>query len=86
MQRILTATGKEFKVIWCAISSFDGILRFNMLNCDFATAVSVFSNVDETNVIIHKVDNETTEYSGYTALRGIEIDALNRITIALSKA
>ena len=83
MQKIITATGKEYTVAWAGVSTIDGLLRFEAVNIDTGTALSTFMNPVETETLIHAFDNAPKTYSGYTVFRGIDINQNNRIMITL---
>lgn len=70
--KLVTSTYKEYNVKWCAVSSMDGYLRFEVVNVSFTDAFSVFGDKDETTILRLFIDDiNTREYLGYTKLVGI---------------
>ena len=79
-----TSLGKEYNVNWCAVSSIDGCLRFEITDITFIDAFNVFGNSDETFLITLYIDDVNfREYSGYTKLIGV--NGNENITVSLIK-
>lgn len=82
---ITTATGKQYKVRWCAVSTFDGVLRFSVIGGTMRELIDVFMDSDETCKLSYKFDITVTEYEGYTIFKGIELQANGDINVYLMK-
>lgn len=72
MQKLITATKKEFSVKWCAVSTFDNALRFEVVNSPIANILSVVMNPEETETLICVFDEDETVFTGYTQFKGVE--------------
>lgn len=85
MQTLITATGKTYTVMWCAVSTIDNALRFAVRDLDIVTAFGIFSNSSETErltCVLDEMGNEK-EYVGYTKLQSIDVSPMNAIVVAL---
>lgn len=85
MQKIITATGREFIVEWCGQSTIDFTLRFAIKNNNMAEVVNVFMNPAETSTIIHEMDEMGTRtiYTGFTTFRGVDAKPDGTIVVSL---
>lgn len=85
MQKIITATGKEFDIVWCGRSTIDFALRFAIQGTNMATVLSTFTNPEETSLLIHLIDtmNNKAEYRGFTTFKGVDLHPDNSIIVAL---
>ena len=72
MQKLITATKKEFSVKWCAVSTFDNALRFEVVNSTMANILSVVMNPEETETLTYMFDEDKMVFIGYTQFKGIE--------------
>lgn len=72
MQKLITATKKEFSVKWCALSTFDNALRFEVVNSPIANILSVVMNPEETETLTCVFDEDETVFTGYTQFKGVE--------------
>lgn len=86
MQKIVTATGKEFDILWCGASTIDFALRFAVVNCDMATIFQVFSNTAETKELYHRFDGYEVCFKGYTNFKGVDLKIDGEIVVALNPA
>ena len=73
MQKLITATKKEFSVKWCAVSTFDNALRFEVVNSPIANILSVVMNPEETETLTCVFDKDETVFTGYTQFKGVEV-------------
>lgn len=82
---IITATGKEFNVEWLGLATIDNVLRFAVENSDMATVLSVFTDPEETSLLIYVIDtmNNRAEYSGFTTFKGVDLNSDNSIVVSL---
>lgn len=83
MQKIRTATGKEFDILWCGPSTIDLALRFNVVNSDMATVLSTFTNPKETGRLIHVFDERETVFHNYINFKGVDTKPDGSIVVAL---
>lgn len=86
--KIVTATGKEYQVVWCGISSLDSALRFELQYKNITAAVNVFSDPNETSEIKYIVDemSQPQFYEGYTNFVSINKASGNTLIIALKQS
>lgn len=84
MQKIITATGKEFSILWCGPSTIDFALRFEVSN-DYTMAeiLATFTNPEETETLTHDFDNHQTVYNGYTTFKGVDMKPGGSVVVAL---
>lgn len=83
MQKIITATGLEFNIIWCGLSTIDFALRFELVGCTMQEALSTFTNPEETATLIHRFDENETVFSGYTLFIGVDMRQSGKIIVSL---
>ena len=88
MQRVITATEREFDVDWCGQSTIDFALRFATVGYDMQTILNTFTNPNETTVLTHVIDDmgNKAEYRGFTVFRGVDLKPDNSIVVSLMKA
>lgn len=72
MQKLITATKKEFTVKWCGVSTFDNALRFEVVNSTMANILPVVMNPEETETLTYMFDEDKMVFIGYTQFKGIE--------------
>ena len=80
MQKLTTATGKEFRVLWCSVVD---VLRFAVIDSDIMTLLGVFMNPEETATLTNQFDERVRVYEGYTKFKGVELDSNGSIIVAL---
>lgn len=73
MQKIKTATNKEYNILWCGVSSIDGVLRFEVKDLNMLETLAVFTNPEETIELTHIFDNQPRVYHGYTTFKGVDL-------------
>ena len=86
--KIVTATGKEFRVQRCYISDLDGVLNIGVYDTTIPDAAVVFGNPAETSRIVRvdEDDGSIVEFDGYVFISLIVSDsALNGVYIVLHK-
>lgn len=83
MQKIITATGKEFQVNWCGQSTIDFALRFEVVESTMAEILATFINSEETAELTHVFDEHETIFRGYTKFRGVDMKPGGSIVVAL---
>lgn len=83
MQKIITATGKEFKIDWCGPSTIDFALRFEVIESTMADILSTFTNPEETAELTHVFDEHETVFRGYKAFKGVDMKPGGSIVVAL---
>ena len=83
--KIITATKREYQLIWCGISTIDQALRFSIKSKNFTEVTSVFSNPEETSVLKYVIDplSQPKIYEGYTNLIGVSKDTDETLVVAL---
>lgn len=72
MQKLITATRREFSVKWCGVSAFDNALRFEVVNNTMTNILSTFMNPAETETLTYMFDENETVYTGYTQFKGVD--------------
>ena len=72
MQKLITATRREFSVKWCGVSAFDNALRFEVVNNTMTNILSTFMNPAETETLMYMFDENETVYTGYTQFKGVD--------------
>lgn len=72
MQKLITATRREFSVKWCGVSAFDNALRFEVVNNTMTNILSTFMNPAETETLTYMFDENETVYIGYTQFKGVD--------------
>lgn len=88
MQKIITATGKEYQIDWCGQSTIDFALRFAVTGEEMNTIINTFINPSETIQLTHIIDdmgNEIT-YNGFTIFRGVDLKPDNSVVVALMQS
>ena len=83
MQKIITATGKEFKVGWCGPSTIDFALRFEVVENTMADILATFTRQEETEKLTHVFDEHETIFSGYSKFKGVDLKPGGSIVVAL---
>lgn len=83
MQKIITATGKEFQVSWCGPSTIDFALRFEVVENTMADVLTTFINPEETATLTHVFDEHETVFTGYTQFKGVDLKPGGSIVVAL---
>lgn len=85
MQKIITATGKEFDIQWCGRSTIDFALRFAVMGSDMSSVLNTFTNPEETVLLTHIIDdmNNKAEYRGFTIFKGVDLHPDNSIIVSL---
>lgn len=83
MQKIITATGKEFSISWCGPSTIDFALRFAIPDGDMAEIFATFTNPEETATLTHVFDEHETVFTGYTKFKGVDLKPDGEIVVAL---
>lgn len=85
MQKIITATGKEFQIEWCGQSTIDFALRFDVKGEDMTTIINTFIDPSETSKLIHQMDDMGShiEYDGFTTFRGVDLKPDGTIVVSL---
>lgn len=85
---IITAKGKKFNVEWLGLATIDNVLRFALIGSDMATVLGVFTDPEETSLLIHVIDtmNNRTEYRNFTAFKGVDLNHDNSIVVSLMEA
>lgn len=86
MQRIITATGKDFDIEWCGPSTIDGALRFEIVNRTMGEIVTVFMNPSETVSLTHVFDDKQTVFRNYTQFKGVDLKPGGSVVVALTEA
>lgn len=84
MQKIITATGKEFQVSWCGPSTIDLALRFGVPNGNMTELLQIFTNSEETVTLIHQFDENEAVFTGYTIFKGVDLKVDGEIVVALN--
>ena len=72
MIELRTAQNYTIPVNWIGVSDFDGSLRFETPETDFATLFSVFSDPEHTITLTRIFDEDEKTFSGFTAFKGLE--------------
>lgn len=85
MQEIITATGKVFQIIWCGLSTIDNALRFEIKGKTMQEVLAVFTDQEETEVLIHSFDNHETEYTGFTLFTGVDMKKSGTIVVTMEE-
>lgn len=83
MQKIITATGKEFNVNWCGQATIDFVLRFEVVNSTMANILSTFMSPVETEKLTHIFDENMAIYTGFTTFKGVDMKPGGSIVVAL---
>lgn len=85
MQKIITATGKEFQIEWCGQSTIDFALRFDIKGEEMSTIITTFMDQNETIKLIHQVDEmgNRIEYNGFTTFRGVDLKPDGTVVVSL---
>lgn len=83
MQKIITATGKEYPVVWCGKSSIDLALRFEVTDSTMQDALKTFTDSTETKTLTHVFDERETVYRNYTTFKGVDMKPSGSIVVAL---
>lgn len=83
MQKIITATGKILKILWCGPSTIDFALRFEVVEAEMSEVLTVFTNPEETATLTHVFDEHETVFTGYSKFRGVDLKPGGSIVVAL---
>lgn len=85
MQKIITATGKEYNIEWCGQSTIDFTLRFAVVGTPMPDVISTFIEPSETEKLTHEIDNmgNHAEYIGFTTFRGVDLKPDGSIVVSL---
>ena len=83
MQRMLTASGKEFSVDWCGRSTIDFALRFEAVGSSMSELLTTFTDAEETATLTHVFDGHETVYTGFTIFKGVDLKPSGTIVVAL---
>ena len=85
MQKIITATGKVFKIDWCGPSTIDFALRFEVVENTMAEILATFTKPEETAELTHVFDEHETIFYGYSKFKGVDMKPSGSIVVALMK-
>ena len=66
MQKVRTASGKEFNVNWCGQATLDLALRFGVPDGNMTELFQTFTSPAETQTLIHLFDEEEIVFTGFT--------------------
>ena len=83
MQKIITATDKEYDVRWCGKSTIDQSLRFGVVGKTMQEVLVTFTNPVETATLTNVFDSIETVYTGFTVFKGVDLGADGSIAVAL---
>lgn len=83
MQKIITATGKEFKIAWCGPSTIDYALRLEVVGSPMSEVLTTFTDPAETAELTHIFDGKKHVFSGYTKFKGVDMKPSGSIVVAL---
>lgn len=83
MQKIITATGREFNIVWCGLSTIDLVLRFEVKGETMQDILATFTNREETGTLKHVFDELETVYTGYTIFTGVDMKPNGHIVVSL---
>ena len=83
MQKVITATGKEYKINWCGPSTIDFALRFEVVENTMVEVLTTFTAPEETATLTHVFDEQETVFTGYTKFKGVDMKPDGAIVVAL---
>ena len=83
MQKVITATGKEFNVEWCGRATIDFALRFEVVNSTIDSILSTFMNPVETARLTHIFDENMALYTGFTTFKGVDLKPNDAVVVSL---
>lgn len=83
MQKIITATGLEFNIVWCGLSTIDHVLRFEIKGSTMQPVLETFTDSQETATLTHIFDEHETAYIGYTVFTGVDMRPNGHIIVSL---
>lgn len=83
MQKITTATGREFNIVWCGLSTIDFVLRFEIKGETMQDILATFTNQEEIATLTHVFDELKTVYTGYTIFTGVDMKPNGHIVVSL---
>ena len=83
MQKVITATGKEFNVNWCGQATIDFVLRFEVVNSTMANILSTFMNPVETEKLTHIFDENRAVYTSFTKFKGVDLIPNDAVVVSL---
>lgn len=82
--KIRTKT-QEFNIAILGVASFDGALRFEILNPDLPKIFATFTDPSELDVIVHVWDDSTEQrYEHFSVFKSINVQATGSVIVALS--
>lgn len=80
------ADGTEMEIAWIGVSELDGSLRFEVINGDMLTLVSLFYNPQNTAILTRVFDGSELTFEGFTSFKGVDKKFGNgNIVVALTK-
>lgn len=80
------ADGTEMEIAWIGVSELDGSLRFEVINGDMLTLVSLFYNPKNTAVLTRVFDEDKKTFEGFTTFKGVDRKyGSGNIVVALTK-
>lgn len=83
MQKIITATGLEFDIIWCGLATVDHVLRFEIKGSTMQAVLQTFTDSRETATLTHVFDELETVYTGYTLFIGVDMQPRGSIVVSM---
>lgn len=83
MQKLITATGREYRIDWCGPSTIDYALRFEVIGSTMRDVLATFTDPVETATLTHVFDEHRTVFTGYTAFKGVDMRQNGNIVVAL---
>ena len=84
MQKVRTASGKEFNVNWCGQATLDLALRFGVPDGNMTELFQTFTSPAETQTLIHLFDEEEIVFTGFTIFKGVDLKPDGEIVVALN--
>lgn len=85
MQKLITATGLEFRIDWCGPSTIDYALRFEVIGSTMREVLNTFTDREETATLTHVFDEHRTVFTGYTTFKGVDMRQNGNIVVALTE-
>lgn len=86
MQKVITATGKEFNVNWCGQATIDFVLRFEVVNSTMTNILTTFMNPVETAKLTHIFDENRAVYTGFTKFKGVDLKPNDAVVVSLMES
>lgn len=84
MNKLRTATGKEFDILWDGASTIDGALRFAVVNATLDQIHNTFKHPEETETLTRIQDGTESVYTGFTDYRGFDKKPDGEVVVALN--